>query len=323
MKKYFFLFTVTAGLIAALMLSGNAMKASAQVTYFTIYPTDAENTVTAAGKLQYSSEKSYQTDNYCLIDHYCVKNGDKVKKGDPVVYVYEADNGIDFAPSDIKIKNIIGSIDQISVPEKVIEEIRKYTSFKEICASMDGTVTGISAQDEQIVSGHSVLFKIADRDTLMIPVNINEAYIEKVSPGQKASVRFTALPEKTFSAVVSRISDEAKQVSGLTGKETSVEVTLCLEETDPALRIGYSAECIITISTDRNVLIVPYEYIRSDEKGEYVMTASKHQAIKKYIRTGKEYKQGAEAVTGIRSGDRIIINYQDISDGQRISLEGE
>ena len=244
------------------------------------------------------------------------------KKGDPVVCIYEADQGIDIEPTNTSVKALLGKIDQLSLPENVIEEIKKYTTFKEICAQKDGTITGITYQNEQVIGSHAVLFKIADKDTLMIPVNINEAYIENVELGQSASVRFTALPQKSFSARVCRISEEAKQVSGLTGKETTVEVMLCLDEADPALRIGYSAECTITISTDRNVLILPYEYIRSDENGEYVMIAVGKQAMKKYITTGKEYKQGIEIKSGISSGNKIITNAQDIADGQRITFEG-
>ena len=80
MKKNFFLYAVTAVVIAALIISGNIVKAAAEVSCFTVRPTDADNTITAAGKLQYSSESPFTTENYCLIDHYCVKNGTKVKK---------------------------------------------------------------------------------------------------------------------------------------------------------------------------------------------------------------------------------------------------
>ena len=96
------------------------------------------------------------------------------------------------------------------------------------------------------------------------------------------------------------------------------------EKIDEKLRIGYNAECDIVTSTDENIILVPYEYIRSDENGSYVFIAQGRQAYKKYITTGTEYHSGASVISGIKANENIITNANEIYDGQRIKvLTGE
>ena len=99
-----------------------------------------------------------------------------------------------------------------------------------------------------------------------------------------------------------------------------MEVTVKLNNPDDSLRIGYTAECIVTTSVDKDQLIVPYEYIRSDDKGDYVFTAVGKQAVKKYIKTEAEYKKGVAVTSGLKENDKIIKNVNEITDGQKIYL---
>ena len=318
MKKYLFLYLITIISIATIFVSGSIVNASAQADILILRPEDTENTVTASGKMQYGSESPVAAENYCLIDHFAVKNGSKVKKGDPLFYIYEPEQtaGLSYSYSDAEA--LLNSLSKTALTDEILNEVKKYSSLKTVCAEKGGTVSGIAYEENEIVSKNSVVLKIADTSSFVIPVNINEAYIERITIGQKARVKFTAIENKTFSGTVYKISDEAKQTSGLTGKETSVEVTIKLDETNESLRIGYTAECSVITSVDKDRLIVPYEYIRSDESGEYVFLAEKNLAVKRYIETGNEYKSGIEVTSGLSSGSRIIKNCQEVSDGQRI-----
>ena len=52
----------------------------------------------------------------------------------------------------------------------------------------------------------------------------------------------------------------------------------------------------------------------------YARTKRGNQAIKKYIKTGTEYKKGTEVKSGIKVGDKIIKDLNDINDGERIII---
>ena len=157
--------------------------------------------------------------------------------------------------------------------------------------------------------------RICDKNSYSVSVNINESYIEKIKCGQKAKICFTAIEGKTFEGTVKDISDEARQTTSLNGKETSVEVTIGLENTSEPLKVGYTAECTIITFTDKNLLLVPYEYINNDDNGEYVYISYKNTARKKYIETGKEYKDGIAVLKGLDKDDTILISESELKDG--------
>ena len=320
MKKYIILFLSTILCITGIFTFGRITADALEVSVYIVKLSDADNTVTASGKLEYNTENTVMSDNYFIINKIYVSGGDTVKKGDPLITVLEPVSSDMIPYSYSEMDTLISMFSKSDISEDILREIKKYCTERTIYAKSDGVVSTVAHNENEIVNKNTLLMKLSDSSTLVIPVNINEAYIEKIKIGQKASIKFTALENKKFSGEVCSISKEAKQTSGLTGKETSVEVKIKLDDTDEKLRIGYSAECTITTSTDKNKIILPYEYMRSDEKGDYVFIARGNQAVKKYIKTGAEYKNGIEVKSGLRVKDRIIKDLGDVSDGQRIII---
>lgn len=320
MKKYIYLIIFTLTAIGAILMSGYINNIPVETEVFKAEKTSADNTVTAGGKLQYGSSKSVISDKYCLIENVFVKNGDKVEKDDSLLTIYEAPDGIDIDISIDDVKTLAALISQSDLSDELKGEIKKYAVRKTIKAPQKGIISGLSVDENQIISDDTVMLKISDRTSMIIPINVSEANIEKIKKDQNAEVSFAAVSGKTYSGKVIKISGEAKQTSSLTGKETSVEVTVKLDNPDELLRIGYSAECMIITSTDKDIIIVPYEYIRSDEKGDYVFTAKNGRAVKTYIITNNEYKDGISVTEGLKSGDMIIKTPDTVYGGCKISI---
>ena len=162
----------------------------------------------------------------------------------------------------------------------------------------------------------SVLFTLPEFD-----ITESERIVE--SGTNKVRISFTAVEDKKYSGSVTDIAKEAKQTTGLVGKETSVGVTATRDESDDRLKPGYSAECIIIISLDKDRLILPYEYLNQDSSGEYVFIVKHGRARKQYIKTGEDYSSGAEILEGLIPGDKIITDKKELSDDDRIVIDNE
>ncbi len=324
MKKYMILILTTVLCVVGIILFGRVTTAASDVSVYEMKKTTENNTVTASGKLQYSDEIKVTAGNYCIIEESYVTDGDEVKKGDALLKVSVLSENALTEYSSPDIEKLIGVISDNAIPEEIMDQLKQFTEEKTIYAEKDGIVCSVNCKEKEIAGKNSVLMKLCDPGELKIVVRVNEAYIEKIHKGQKAMITFTATGDKQFSGTVSEISDHATQSESYTGKETFVEVTIKPDKTDALLRVGYSAECSIITATDEDLLILPYEYLHSDDKGEYVFIANGNQAMKKYIKTGSEYKNGIAVLKGLRQGDRIITDISGISDGQRILvLPGE
>lgn len=321
MKKYLYLLIGTLAILGVILMSGAIVNQPVEAEVYTVREETAENTITAVGKLQYGASKSVTVTQHCFIESILVKNGDQVAKGDTLMVVYEAPDSADLKFYLGDVKNISSLLSKMELSEEIKEEIKKYGVKKMIKAPQNGTVTGLSVEDSSIVLKDTEVLKISDKSSMMIPVNINEANIEKIEPGQTAAIRFTAISDRTYTGKVTKISSEAKQTSTITGKETSVEVMIKLDDPDELLRIGYSAECTITTSIDENIIIIPYEYIHSDEKGDYIFTVKNNRALKKYLKIGNEYKNGVQIQAGAEINDLVIKNTENIYGGCRVSVK--
>ena len=204
---------------------------------------------------------------------------------------------------------------------ELLDEAKKYCTLENVYSEYNGTVTDISCHTDDIVEKNSTVLKISDQQVLEVPVNINEAYIKEIEIDQKAVVTFNALPDENFEGKVTKIADEADQTSGLTGKETTVEITITLDDKENEnLRVGYTAACSIITSTDENVLVLPYEQIRTDDSGDYVFIVENNKAKKVRIETGKEYKEGIQIISGLKKDELVIAGTEDYYDGQKIKI---
>ena len=317
MKKYIYLFLSTLLIITVTILSGYAVNGNtAEVEVFSLETKNMDNTITSSGKLQYRSGKSVKANEMGIIKDIYVKNGDEIKKGDVLFSYYQAEIASQYAD----LQNLSALLSNFTAKEQILDEVKKYCTVKEVYAESDGKVTGIQYTTNDIVQKGSEIIKLSNGDILEITVNINENYIERVKTGQNVQIIFNAVEGKKYSGKVTKISDEAVQTTGLSGKETTVAVTVTLDDKkDDKLRIGYSADCTIVTSTDENVLVLPYEYIHSDNKGDYVFSAVRNRAKKIYIKTGSEYKDGTQIISGLNKNDKIIKN--DVYDGQNIIIK--
>lgn len=321
MRKYFYLILTTVIIIALIIMSGFVInKDSADVYALEISYGDVNNTVSSQGKLQYSTEKPIVAKNDCIIDKVFVNDGDFINKGDAIYSYYNADQYKDAVAQYSDIKNIYHNISSSAIVKNTIVNLKDYAVSETVYSNKNGTVSGVDISSGDFVEKGSEILRISDKSSFEIVVNINETSIEKIKLGQKAEITFAASKEKKYNGTVTNIADEAKQTTGLTGKETSVEVIITLDDNVDNLRPGYTSNCSIITSTEKNVIIIPYECIRSDDSGEYVYKINKLKAVKTYIETGTEYKDGVLVKSGIKNKDVLIKNCDSVHNGQKVVI---
>lgn len=322
MKRYIILILATLLTVSVIIMSGYMMKGKeVSVDIMTVKAQDKNNIITVSGKLQYRSGKPVKAEYAGIMDIVSVKNGDNVNKGDLLFSYYKIDDAYTALLSEYTgLKSadaLLGAAAKYGNAADLIGELKKYCSVESVYAQDTGMVSGLSLRQDELFTKNTTVMKLSEEYSLEIPVNINEAYIGTIEKGQKADVVFNADRSRHYSGTVTEISDEATVTSGLTGKETTVEVKLVLQDNDKSLRAGYSAECSIITSTDKNVIVLPYELIRTDEQGDYVYTFSGGRVRKTPVTTGKEYKDGIEIKTGIKENDTAVVYSGDLEDGQK------
>ena len=325
MKKYIYLAVSTVILLSVILLSGAMLTGgSVQADILVLKARTMNNTISTAGKLQYKAGTAVRVPQAGMIETVFVKNGDLVQKDDILFSYYKIDEAYTVMLSQYTglqdMSSLLGVLSQYGDTQELVQELKKVCPLEEVRASHNGRVTGLSYDSGDFVEKETVVLKIAEQQQAEIPVNISENQIREVQIGQQADIVFNAVPDKHYSGKVTRMAKEAEVTGGVSGKETTVEVTLTLEETDDDLRVGYSAVCSIITSTDEAVLVVPYEAVRTDTHGDYVFLAENGFAKKVSVTLGTEYKDGAAVLAGLSENDLLILNSEAVEEGQKITM---
>jgi multidrug resistance efflux pump len=97
---------------------------------------------------------------------------------------------------------------------------------RNIIASFDGTVTSSQAEVGHYVEAGTVAFGIDDMTSIFIPLQISEIDIHKLFVGQKVNISLDAVPDKTYSGIIGKISDLGEESDSIVTFETLVEIQI-------------------------------------------------------------------------------------------------
>ena len=131
-----------------------------------------------------------------------------------------------------------------------------------IYSPISGIVLKRSIEPGQTVASSlqaPVLFTLAeDLANMELHVDVDEADVGKVKPGQGATFTVDAYPDRAFQARITQVRFGSKTVSGVVTYETVLRV----DNSDLSLRPGMTATANIAVLHVRNAILVPSAALR-------------------------------------------------------------
>ncbi len=205
-----------------------------------------------------------------------VKLGETVYKGKIIAYVDPSRPGMNFANSPIK-------------------------------SPISGTVTSFPGTIGSTVSQQAPIATIGDLSNLEVRTYISERKISHIEKGMKAELSFGAFPGEFFDAVIIELNPVIDPSS------RTMEIKLDLLESDTKIKSGMFAKIKITTSIKDNIVKIPSDCIteRFGEKFVYVIT-EENRTEKRVITEGINVNDVSEILTGIKTGDKIVIQGQSL-----------
>ena len=178
-----------------------------------------------------------------------------------------------------------------------------------IYAQQGGIVAEALAQAGAEMLAGDLMISLYAGDVMQMAINVDELDIISVSPGQSASLKMDALPEKSYEAEVVHISQIGTVSSGI----TNYTVTLELAETEE-LKLGMNGTATIAVGQQANALLVPLTAVQSDNQGSYVwlyqadhVQTAEEPGIKTYITTGLSSADYVAVSSGLSVSDQLVL----------------
>jgi RND family efflux transporter MFP subunit len=202
---------------------------------------------------------------------------------------------------------------------KVLESQREESFIR---APFDGKVTEKAAEVGEIVAPISIggsmargsIVTIADWASLQAEVDVAEAQLGRVKPGQRATITVDAIPGKKFAGKVRRILPRADR-SKATVKvrvdfldrdekykervlpEMGVRVAFLPDNAPPGVETGAVPDKIV----------VPKSAVQSGQGGSFVWVVSGEAASKRAVHVGANSGERIEITNGLKAGDKVVV----------------
>jgi membrane fusion protein, multidrug efflux system len=208
--------------------------------------------------------------------------------------------------------NVDGLLSQIAVQEEQLKTFNVY-------ADQTGIAEIVNIRAGEMFTGMSVLgpqIQIINNGSLNVNVDVPENYVSRIKVGSKVVVEVPSMNKK-FNSTVKKISQSINPGSRGFTAECAVPAGL-------ALKPNMGASINILNHANTKAIVIPVNVIQSDEKSKYVYVMEngangKKVTKKKNISVGEIYGDDIEVLSGLGSGDRIIIQgFQNLYEGQLI-----
>ena len=163
--------------------------------------------------------------------------------------------------------------------------------------------------------------RLVDTDPLSLEVEVDEVDIGQLEPGADAFVEVDALQGVFLSAKLERIDLIGKQAAS--GGVVNYDALVRLEQSDPRIFVGMTAEANFTIDERSDVLIVPNNYIRLDRRGNQafvqLLDVATNEFVEQSVSLGLRGETYSEVLSGLAEGDVLRADLT----GNQFSLFGE
>lgn len=209
---------------------------------------------------------------------------------------------------------------QIEQARILADKARADLDRTQIRAPISGTVVAIVTKEGQTLNSAQqvpTIVKLARLDTIQVKVQISEADVARVKPGQK--VQFTLMGEPgqrhyAHMQVVEPIPDAANQdgppSSGGPGA-TAVYYNglFSVRNLEGKLRIGMTAQVSIMLASAKKVLTIPVAALGEKRRNDryVVQVLDNGQPQEREVRVGVRDNLNVQIVKGLEAGEQVML----------------
>ena len=219
--------------------------------------------------------------------------------------------------------------EEVSVSEQELALNRQYLEDTVIRAPFSGVAVSKDAQPGEMISPVSAgggftrtgICTIVDMSSLEVEVDVNESYIQRVRPGQKAIATLDAYPDWQIPArVIMPVPTADRQ-------KATVRVRLAFDQLDPRIlpdmgvKVAFLDEEGKAGAQPKAALVVPRRALRKHDGRDVVFVVKGDEVERRAV--GVSPAPGDEAVitSGLSAGERVVVEAPtELVDGAKVTV---
>jgi RND family efflux transporter MFP subunit len=239
-----------------------------------------------------------------------------------------AQSALDAADADVNalVARLEAAKAEVGVATSTLAQRRQDVDDLVIRAPFAGVVISKDAQPGEMVSPVSAgggftrtgIATVVDMDSREIEVDVNEAFINRVRPGQPAEAALDAYPDAPLPARVINIVPAADR------QKATVKVRIAFEKLDPRILpdMGVKVRFLDDVAPDAPipVVLVPAAAVVRDGERTFVWRVVDGRVAAATVRVGREQGDGVGILDGLKPGDVIVAKpTPEVVEGARVA----
>ncbi|MCI8495414.1 MAG: biotin/lipoyl-binding protein [Lachnospiraceae bacterium] len=176
------------------------------------------------------------------------------------------------------------------------------------------TTESENSQNTDTESGEVTAFTMAESDTMILTVNVDELDINSVSKEQQAEIALDAIEGESFTGTVAKIGSSASSSGGVA--KYAVELTVLRDE---RMKAGMNASATITIEKREDVVTIPVNALQERGNHVFLYTETDNEGNlsgEQEVTTGLSDADTVEIVEGLSEGDTVYYQKRGNLSGQ-------
>lgn len=185
--------------------------------------------------------------------------------------------------------------------------------YSSVRATISGVVSSRLIKPGENISAGQTTFRVTDTAELIAHLQIPQAELPKFVSGHSASVEVASMPERRFSATISRISPTIDARNG------TFRATASISNADGVLAPGMFGRFRIAYETHANALLIPTQAIIDEDDQTTVYVVSDGEVVRRVVKIGIENDGLVEVIDGLTSDEHIVVvGHSGLRDGSKV-----
>ncbi len=203
--------------------------------------------------------------------------------------------------------------------ENKLVTLRSQRDMSFIKSPINGIVEDVLLKEGELAAPGSQLMQIVNIDELYVTVQLSEAYLPVIKKGDVVDIKFPSYPGLVYREPVYRTGNVINK------QNRTFTVQIKVDNKDEKLKPYMLANVVINDYNAVETIVLPSIIIKEDMNGSFIYIIGKENlndvAVKKYIQTGRSFKDKTEVIDGLSVGDIIITDgYNNVSKGAVVTI---
>jgi len=220
---------------------------------------------------------------------------------------------------DERRSNYEQALSNLNVAEANVLRLKELQSFTRIMAPFDGVITRRNVNIGDLIdagsSGSKPLFILTQSLSLRAYVYVPQAYSKNIKEGQLVTFRLAEIPNRKFSAVVTRTARAIDPAS------RSLQVEISVSNPSGELLPGSYIEVQVAAQHRAGIVIPVNTLLLRGEGPRVAVVDAKGKVSLKAVELGKDFGAKIEVLSGVSTSDELVLNPSDnLSDGDMLTI---